>query len=226
MQTRLPHPLPNETEEYRVARNALLDAEADLRTAVEAVAEKRRALPPGGAVPQDYAFTEWHDDGPRTTRLSDLFAPGKESLILYSYMYGPQNETPCPACTSLLDGWNGIAPHVRARVNLAIVAGSPVERLRDIARQRHWTGFRLLSAQGTSYNTDYMGENLKGDPVPMCTVFQRTGDGIRHFWSSELLFAEASGHPRHMDQTWPLWTMLDLVPEGRGSDWGPRLSYD
>lgn len=83
---------PGESAAYRTARNALLQDEAALRRDLEAVAAKRRKLPLGGEVPQDYLF----DADGKKTRLSQLFEKGKDSLVVYSYMYGPQMEQPCP----------------------------------------------------------------------------------------------------------------------------------
>ena len=226
MQSHLPKPFPNEPADYREARNQLLTAEADLRAAVEAVAEQRRGLPLGGRIAEDYTFDEWKDGAVVKTRLSELFDDGKDSLILYSYMYGPANADPCPACTSLLDGWNGAAGHIRAKVNLAVVISSPIEKLQAVAANRNWTGLRLLSCAGNGYNRDYLAENDKAEQLPMCTVFVRTDAGIRHFWSSELLYAESPWHPRHLDMVWPLWSIFDLTPQGRGADWFPALSYD
>ncbi|MEM8811981.1 MAG: DUF899 family protein [Pseudomonadota bacterium] len=226
METNRQKPFPNEPVAYRTARDRLLAAEANLRSAMETVAEERRALPPGGEVPEDYLFDEWHEGSVVGTHLSDLFEDGHRALILYSYMFGPNDHRPCPSCTSLLDGWNGIAPQVRQRTGLAVVVSSPVARLRDIAIARRWTGFRLLSCADNDYNRDYMGEVADGSQVPMCTVFVKGSGTIRHFWSSELLFVKGPGHPRHMDLTWPLWTMLDLAPEGRGTDWFPTVFSD
>jgi predicted dithiol-disulfide oxidoreductase (DUF899 family) len=76
---------PGESAEYRAARNRLLDQEIELRRAMEAVAEARRRLPPGGVVPEDYAFQAHGPDGaPAEVRLSELFATGKNSLVIYS----------------------------------------------------------------------------------------------------------------------------------------------
>ena len=115
---------PNESEEYRRARNALLAEEIELRRHIERVAEQRRALPPGGAVTEDYRFQG--ERGP--VRFADLFGD-KQTLAVYSYMFGPQRERPCPMCTSLLSAWDGEARDIEQRVALAVVARSPIERL-------------------------------------------------------------------------------------------------
>jgi predicted dithiol-disulfide oxidoreductase (DUF899 family) len=95
---------PNESDEYRAARNALLDDEISLRAQIETVAAKRRALPLGGEVPQDYVFERiGRTNMPETVKMSELFGP-HDTLILYSFMYGPERELPCPGCTHLLDG--------------------------------------------------------------------------------------------------------------------------
>ncbi len=223
---------PNESTEYRSARQALLDSELQLRRQIEEVAALRRALPLGGLVGEDYVFEEGGRDlddlkTKREVRLSELFAPGKDTLILYSYMFSPAMSQPCTSCTSILDGLDGEAPHVTQRVNLAVVAKSPIERIRAVARERGWRNLRLLSSEGNSYNTDYHAENAKGSQLPALNVFVRRPDGIHHFYSTELLYAppEPGQNGRHVDLIWPLWNLFDYTPEGRGTDWYPRLAY-
>jgi predicted dithiol-disulfide oxidoreductase (DUF899 family) len=223
---------PGESAEYRSARDSLLREEIDLRRAVERVAELRRGLPPGGAVPKDYLFEEGSPDlaesqTVRQVRMSELFRSGWTSLVVYSFMYGPKMEVPCPMCTAMLDSLNGSAPHVAQRANLVVVAKSPIHRIRAFARGRGWRNLRLLSSADNSYNQDYHGEDEKGAQSPMLNVFVKSGSGIRHFWASELLFApsERGQNPRHVDLIWPLWNVLDFTPEGRGKEWYPKLSY-
>src|SRR2546426_8932105 len=91
---------PGESPEYRVARNQLLQQEVELRRATEAVAAARRALPPGGVVPEDYVFRGAGADGaPTDVKLSELFAPGRDSLVIYSFMFPrePGDDRPGPA---------------------------------------------------------------------------------------------------------------------------------
>jgi hypothetical protein len=79
---------PNESEAYRAARDRLLAQEVELRRRMEEVAAVRRALPPGGEVPQDYIFQGMRPDGTRgDVRLSELFAPGRDSLVVYNMMF-------------------------------------------------------------------------------------------------------------------------------------------
>ena len=215
---------PGESAAYREARDALLVAEMDHRRRQEDIAAMRRALPPGGAVKEDYVFDEGAATG---TRLSDLFDTGKDSLFIYGFMYAPGAEQPCPACTSLLDGLNGSAPHIRDRMNFAVVAKAPIGEIRGWALTRGWGNLRLLSSGGNSYNTDYHAETPDGAQLPAFNVFRRTAEGIRHMYGSELFFAPAEDgqHPRHADALWPVWNMFDLIPEGRGTDWFPKISY-
>jgi predicted dithiol-disulfide oxidoreductase (DUF899 family) len=214
---------PGESRAYRTARNKLLDAELKLRKQVERVAALRRKLPPGGKVPHDYEFEE---EGGRKVRLSQLFERGKNTLILYSYMYGPKMEKPCPMCTSFLDSLDGAAPHIVQRASLAVVARSPIERILEFTRSRGWRNLRLLSSAGNTYNRDYHGEASDGSQMPSLNVFIRRSGVVRHFFHTELMFAKAEKgqNQRHIDMAWPLWNVLDFTPEGRG-DWYPKLEY-
>jgi predicted dithiol-disulfide oxidoreductase (DUF899 family) len=217
------HPIrfPSETGAYRSARNALLLAERDLRERLESVAALRRQLPLGGRVKEDYVFA----GATGRVRLSELFSPGKQSLIVYSFMYGPAAKQACPMCTSFLDGLDRYALHVGQRVDLAVVAKSPIERILAHAATRGWERLRFFSSATNTYNLDYAAETPDGAQIPACNVFTRTPEGIFHFWAAELLYVQGAGHPRHVDLLWPVWSFFDLTPEGRG-DWMPKLWYD
>jgi predicted dithiol-disulfide oxidoreductase (DUF899 family) len=223
---------PGESDSYRSARNELLQAEIDLRRRVEEVAALRRQLPLGGEVPEDYVFDEGSAslDDQRTVRkvsLSQLFQPGKDTLAVYSFMFGPNMKAACPNCSSIIDALNATADHAVQRINLAVVAKSPLERIRSFARERGWSRLRLLSSAGNNYNRDYYGENEQGGQQPSLNVFVRRQGKIHHFCHSELLLAppEPGQNQRHVDMIWPLWNLLDFTPEGRGTDWYPSLSY-
>jgi predicted dithiol-disulfide oxidoreductase (DUF899 family) len=221
---------PCESEEYRAAREELLAAELDLRRRTEEVAALRRKLPLGGAVREDYEFDEvdLESRAPRTVRLSQLFAPAYDTLIVYSYMFGPDMEAPCPMCTSILDALDGSAPHVRQRAGFAVVAKSPVERLREFANSRGWRHLRLLSSANNTFNRDYHAETEEGDQNPLLHAFVRREGKVYHSYTTETLWAptEDGQDPRHVDSVWPLWNLLDLTPEGRGDDWYPQLRYE
>lgn len=234
--TRNPGPVhekrfPNESAAYRKARNTLLRSEAELRSQIERVAVARRKLPLGGEVREDYVFEEGAADLADTTtarrvRLSELFDQ-RDTLVAYSFMYGPQMPAACPMCTSMLDGLDGQALHIGQRASLAVIGKSPLQRIRAYARERSWNGLRLLSSAGNTYNRDYFGEGPDGSQWPSLNVFVRRDGKIYHFYHTELLFAKAAPgqNNRHVDSIWPLWNVLDLTPEGRGTDWYPKLSY-
>ena len=211
---------PNESGEYRRARNALLAEEIELRRHIERVAEMRRALPPGGAVAKDYRFDG--ESGPAT--FADLFGD-KQSLVIYSYMYGPKRERPCPMCTSLLSAWDGEALDVAQRVSLVVVARSPIARLVAFRNERGWRHLRLYSDPSGDYTRDYVSAD--DADVPALNVFTRRDGPIRHFWSGEMgsSTADPGQDPRGAPDLMPLWTILDSPPEGRGGDWYPKLSY-
>jgi predicted dithiol-disulfide oxidoreductase (DUF899 family) len=235
---------PGESDEYRRERNRLLEAEVELRRAIERVAAQRRALPPGGVVPDDYRFEQVAGSG--EVRFSELFAPGKDTLVIYSFMFPrfsgdtrpgpsagetarlPLAETPCASCTSILDSLDGAAPHLAQSINLAVVARSEPERIRNFARERGWRHLRLLSSRNTSYNRDYHAESPEGEQAPIVNVFVRDGARIRHAWATELMFAprDEGEEPRHVDSIWPIWNVLDMTPEGRGTEEEfPKLDY-
>jgi predicted dithiol-disulfide oxidoreductase (DUF899 family) len=238
--------LPGESPEYRAARDRLLEREVELRRAMEAGAAARRALPPGGPVKLDYVFQGPGMDGvPTDVRLCELFEPGKDSLVIYSFMFprdpgdqtpGPRDgetallplvEGPCPSCAAFLDQLDGAAEHASQHVNIAVIAKAPLSRVLAFARERGWRRLRLLSSAGNTYNADYFAETPDGVQRPMLTVFHRDGDVIRHFWSSELLDApsDPGQEPRHLGTLEPLWNLFDLTPEGRPSDWAEQFSY-
>ena len=235
-----------ESAEYRTARDRLLEREIELRRATEAVAAARRELPPGGAVPEDYVFQGRGADGtPTDVGLSELFAPGKDSLAVYSFMFprhasderpGPETgetallplaEGPCPSCVALLDQLDGAAEHVGQRLNLAVVAKSPLPRILTFAEERGWRRLRLLSSATNTYNRDYHAETPDGQQMPIFNVFHRDGETVRHSWGSELLYAPADPgqDPRHVGTIEPLWNLFDLTREGRPTDWEEQLSY-
>lgn len=231
----------NESADYRAARNKLLDAEIALRREIEEVAAMRRALPPGGEVTEDYVFERiGANQRPEKARLSELFGD-RPSILLYSYMYGPDRDRPCPGCTHMLDAIDGSAPHAGQRLPIYIVAKSPLARLVAWARERGWRHLQLLSTAGNSYDADYFGDTSKlgramreerGHDLsrdwddPMFNVFRRDGATVRHFWGSELVYApeEPGQNHRAGDLVDPLWGLLDMTPEGRGSFF-PDLSY-
>jgi len=196
-------------------------------------------------VPDDYSFEEAADGGGEV-RFAQLFAPGKDTLVIYSFMFPrspgdrrpapagetgklPLAETPCSSCTSILDSLDGAALHLAQRLNLAVVAKSAPERIRTFARERGWHNLRLLSSRNNNYNRAYHAETPDGSQLPILNVFVRDGQQVRHAWATELMFAprDEGEDPRHVDSIWPIWSVLDMTAQGRGdgSDL-PLLRYD
>src|SRR6266536_4741181 len=194
----------------------------------------------------NYVFQRAGADGALTdVRLSELFAPGMDSLVVYSMMFpldpgderpGPEGgqtallplaEGPCPSCTALLDQLEGAAEHVAQRANLVAVAKAPLSRLLSFAEEHGWRRLRLLSSAANTYNRDYLGETAEGHQRPMLNVFHRDGGTIRHFWGSELFYAptDPGQDPRHVGTIEPLWNLFDLTPEGRPTGWDEQLRY-
>jgi predicted dithiol-disulfide oxidoreductase (DUF899 family) len=211
---------PNESAEYRRAREALLAEEIELRRHIERVAEQRRSLPPGGEVKKKYEFEG--ENGKVT--LADLFGD-KQTLVIYSYMFGPQREKPCPMCTSFMSTWEAKLPDVEQRVAFAFTARSPIARLIAAKKQRGWTRHKVFSDNSGDYTRDYVSP--EDADVPAYNVFTRRDGKIRHFWAGEMaaVTADPGQDPRGAPDMDPLWTVLDTTPEGRGTDWYPKLNY-
>jgi predicted dithiol-disulfide oxidoreductase (DUF899 family) len=211
---------PNESAEYRVARNSLLAEEIELRRHIERVAAQRRALPPGGQLAKDFQFIS--ESG--QTSFSRLFGE-KDALMVYSMMYGPQRKAPCPMCTSFLSAWNGAAVNLRERLAIVVTARSPIERLVDYKRQRGFGNLPFASDVSGEYTRTYV--KPEDADVPGFSVFTRSNDVIQHFYSGEMTgaMADPGQDPRGGPDLDPLWLMLDLTRQGRGTDWYPKLEY-
>jgi predicted dithiol-disulfide oxidoreductase (DUF899 family) len=215
--------IPGESAEYRAARTALLAEEIELRRQMERVAAQRRALPPGGPVDGDYRFET--EDGP--TDFAALFG-GRQTLAVYSYMFGPQRARPCPMCTNLLDAWEGNAADIEQNISLVVVARSPIAKLVAWKRERGWKHLRLASDLNDAFSGDYGAVSPGGDEAGILSVFTRRDGTIRHFWSNEMgqPTADPGQDIRGVAETYaPLWHMLDTTPEGRSDDWYPSLNY-
>jgi predicted dithiol-disulfide oxidoreductase (DUF899 family) len=212
---------PNESPEYRAARTALLAEEIELRRLHERVAAQRRALPPGGAVTGDYQF----DTEAGQSDLASLFGD-KETLLIYSFMFGPQRARPCPMCVNHLGGWESSASDLAQQLSLVVVARSPLERLIAWKQERGWENLRLVSDLNGNFSRDYFGVRPDGSEDGGTNVFTRRDGTVRHFWSSEMtdISADPGQDPRG-DLESPLWQILDLTPGGRQASWYPKLQY-
>jgi len=200
---------PNETKKYRAARDALLKEERELVKKVKAVAAKRRKLPLGGELKEDYVF-QWANDGKvgKRVKFSELFED-KSSLLLYSFMFGPGWDNPCPSCTSLVDGFDRSAYQVTRNAAFVAIAKEPAERINDWAKKRGWSQIALVSGFESPYQADYLCQGEDDDMQwPVMHVFTKRKGKIFHFWGTEL-----SGN--HVDTVWPYWNLMDFTPEGR-----------
>ncbi|MCI3131468.1 DUF899 family protein [Phenylobacterium aquaticum] len=213
---------PNESAEYRAARTALLAEEIELRRHIERVAAQRRALPPGGPVTGRYSFMT--ENGP--SDFAGLFGD-HQTLGLYSYMFGPQRERPCPMCTNLLGAWEGNALDIAQRMSLVVVATSPLDRLIAWKEERGWKNLRMATDLDGAYSRDYFGLAPDGSEIPSFNIFTRRDGTLRHFWSGEMTgqTADPGQDPRGAPDPGPMWAILDQTPEGRGADWYPKLAY-
>jgi predicted dithiol-disulfide oxidoreductase (DUF899 family) len=211
---------PNEGPDYRKARNELLAEEIELRRHIERVAAQRRALPPGGQLAQDYEFVSEYG----RTQLSRLFGD-KDTLMIYSMMYGPERKEPCPMCTSFLNSWNGAAINLRERCAIGVTARSPIHRLIQYKQQFGFSRLPFFSDISGDYTRTYV--NAEDKDVPGFSVFTKRDGTVRHFYSGEMsgAMADPGQDPRGAPDLDPLWLLLDLTPEGRGADWYPKLNY-
>ncbi|OEY67330.1 DUF899 family protein [Marinobacter sp. X15-166B] len=201
---------PNESSAYREARDALLKEEQALVDQVKALAEKRRQLPLGGELKTDYVF-QWATDGKVGQRVtfSDLFGD-KHTLLLYSFMYGPNWDNPCPSCTSLVDGFDRTWYQVtESGAAFVAIAKAPAESINAWAKRRGWSQIALVSGFESPYQADYRCQGDSDDlQWPVMHVFKKQDGKIFHFWGTEL-------PGNHVDTVWPFWNLMDFTPEGR-----------
>src|SRR5689334_8609773 len=147
---------PNESAEYRAAREALLAEEIELKRHISRVAAQRRALPPGGEVKGDYQFLGEASSvqGANPVGIEALFGD-KDTLFVYNWMYGPKRARPCPMCTALLSSLDGNADHIRQRAAMAIVGLSPIERQVAFKVERGWKNLPLYTDVNGRFSKDY-----------------------------------------------------------------------
>jgi predicted dithiol-disulfide oxidoreductase (DUF899 family) len=210
---------PNETRAYRDARDALAKDEKELVDKVKAVAAKRRTLPLGGELKEDYVF-EWAVDGKvgQRVKFSELFGD-KNTLLLYSWMFGPNWDNPCPSCTSLVDGFDRTWYQVTRDAAFVAIAKAPAERIDAWAKKRGWSQIDLVSGFRSSYQADYKCQGDSDDmQLPVMHVFTKRNGKIFHFWGTE-------GITNHVDTVWAYWNLMDFTPEGRPDRTTPPQNY-
>ena len=220
--------LSNESKHYRKARAELHEAEMALRDQRERVAELRRSLPIDTPV-EDYLFHEGpadlgQDSPISEIRLSELFEDPLKPLLIYQYMLGGAQKESCPMCAMWTDGFNAVAPHLKQRLNFAIVAQGEITEFRAWARSRGWSNLRVVSSAGSSFKTDLKFQTAEEEQLPGVSVFVKSKEGaLHHFYSASAIMEE--NEYRGLDLFSPVWNLLDLTPQGRG-DWLPSVRYE
>lgn len=211
---------PNETRAYRDARDALLKDEQKLVDKVKAVAAKRRELPLGGELKEDYVF-EWAVDGKvgQRVKFSELFGD-KSTLLIYSFMFGPNWDKPCLSCTSLVDGFDRAAYQVTKDAAFVAIAKAQAERINAWAHERGWSKIDLVLGFRSPFQADYKCQDPDSDDMqqPVMLVFTKRDGKIFHFWSTELPW-------NHVDTVWTYWNLMDFTPEGRPDRLLPPQNY-
>ena len=210
---------PNESRAYRDARDGLLREEQELIAKVKSVAARRRDLPPGGPLKEDYIF-QWANDGKvgKRVKFSELFTD-KDTLLLYSFMFGPNWDKPCPSCTSLVDGFDRTSYQVTRNAALVAIAKAPAERINAWATERGWSQIALVSGRDSAYQADYKCQGDSDDmQLPVMHVFRRRQGKIFHFWGTEQ-------SANHLDTVWPYWNLMDFTPEGRPDTLTPPQNF-
>jgi predicted dithiol-disulfide oxidoreductase (DUF899 family) len=214
---------PGASPEYTEARKKLLAEEIEVRRHLTRVAEQRRALPPGPVIDKDWQFK---DEQGFDSDLAGLFGD-HDTLVTYFWMYGPERERPCPMCTNWIGAVNGNARDIKQRVALKVLGRSPVSRQYAFAQERGWHDIDFVQTVGDDYANDLGLIRPDGFENPALVVYRKDGDKVRLFWSSQMTgeMGDPGQDPRDAPDIASLWTVLDLTPAGRGTDWYPKLSY-
>ncbi|MEL6891646.1 MAG: DUF899 family protein [Actinomycetota bacterium] len=204
----------SDAREFQRSLDELRAAERDLMLQRERVAEQRRALPVAG-VGEDYEFEELVAGAVRPVRLSELFTAPDRTLIVYHFMYGKRQESPCPMCSAWADGWNAVSGQLARRVDLVIAVAAPIDDWSKVVERRGWTELRHVSAAPSSFKVDVGGEDADGNQSPFISTWTLDADGRpRQRYGGAARYDDE--HWRGLDLLSPIWHLLDLCPEGRG----------
>jgi predicted dithiol-disulfide oxidoreductase (DUF899 family) len=219
-------------EEWQAARDALLVEEKELTRRNDELARKRRELP-WVPVEQDYSFDT--DDG--TKSLADLF-DGRSQLLVYHFMFGPEYEAGCPACSSIADNLDPNAIHLAARdVKLMLVSRAPLEKLQGFKKRMGWS-LDWASTVGTEFNRElgllHTEEELKpflegelprgvAQFAAACGVDAATyvaeGPGLSAYILSDgTVYRTYLTTARGLEPTMGYYALLDRTPIGRNED--------
>ncbi len=209
-------------ENWIEARKALLAQEKELTRRRDDVSRLRRELP-WTEVMENYLFDG--PSGPET--LSDLFA-GRDQLIVYHFMFGPEWPEGCPSCSMIGDQIDGIIPHLTQRnATLVVVSRAPLPKIETFKKRMGWH-FKWVSSYHSAFNADYhvtftKDELSKGeiyynygpskfpaDEAPGASVFAKNAEGA--------VYHTYSAYARGLDHLLGVYGYLDLTPKGRDED--------
>ena len=196
--------------EWQAVREALLAKEKEATRARDALAAERRRLPMV-RIDKDYAF-----DGPAgKTSLLDLFE-GRRQLIVYHFMFGPNQDAGCDGCSMFVDQVGHLA-HLNAReTSFALVSRAPLVKIEAYRERMGWT-IPWVSSFERDFNVDFGVSPETPQPDAYqdgesfgLSVFLRDGDSVFRTYFTSGRGVEALGS---------VWTFLDLTPLGRQEDW-------
>jgi predicted dithiol-disulfide oxidoreductase (DUF899 family) len=226
-------------EEWLAARKELLKKEKDLTRRSDEVARLRQELP-WVRIDKEYRFET--DEG--SASLADLFR-GRSQLLVYHFMFGPDYSAGCPACSSIADGFNGIAVHLANHdVMLWAVSRAPLAKLQAYKRRMEWT-FPWASSFGSDFNFDFgvgfteeeqreggVEYNYRREEAPAASsdgvaafaamsgtdaaTYTREAPGMSAFSLEDGdVYHTYSAYARGLDGLWGMYQWLDRAPKGR-----------
>ena len=152
-------------DEWQAARDRLLSEEKEHTRRGDELARKRRELP---RVPVEKEYRFDTEDGAKS--LPDLF-DGRSQLLIYHFMFGPAYQAGCPTNSSMVDGFDGLLPHLHARdLTMLLVSRAPLEKLLDYRRRMGWS-IPWVSSANTDFNFDlgasFTEEQMRESPPPL-----------------------------------------------------------
>jgi predicted dithiol-disulfide oxidoreductase (DUF899 family) len=206
-------------DEWLEARRALLEKEKAFTRLADEMSALQRALP-WEAVTKPYRF-----EGPDGTEtLSDLFG-GRRQLVIYHFMFHPDDAAGCPHCSLRADGFDGIGVHLNQRdVMMVVVSRAPLEKLEGFKRRMGWR-FKWVSSGGSDFNYDYQASFTPEEMANKRALYnftvrdplarEREGHSIFYRDDSDEVFHTYSCYDRGNDKLNLHYHYLDLVPKGR-----------
>ena len=214
-------------EEWLAARRALLEREKAFTHQCDEMSRRQRSLP-WERITKEYIF-----EGPDGREaLADLFA-GRSQLIVYHFMFHPDDNAGCPHCSLRADGFAGIGVHLNHRdVTMVVVSRAPYAKLAEYRQRMGW-GFKWVSSGGSDFNFDYQASFTPEEMAAKRALYnfamrdpkarEREGHSIFYKDQGGAVFHTYSCYDRGNDKLNVHYHYLDLVPKGR--DEGGRGPY-